>query len=47
MRTLPGMGAERMRNAGAADLATIVAEHHATHPQSEVTRRLQRADGRN
>src|SRR6266568_1366145 len=41
------IGAERLRGAGAVDLATIVAEHHAPHPQSEVTRRLQRADGRN
>ena len=41
------IGAERLRAAGAADLATIVAEHHAPHPQSEDTRRLQRADGRN
>jgi hypothetical protein len=41
------LGAERLRAAGAADLAAIVAEHHAAHPESEVTRRLQRADGRN
>jgi hypothetical protein len=41
------IGAERLRAAGAADLAAIVAEHHVTHPESEVTRRLQRADGRN
>ena len=41
------IGAERLRAAGAAELAAIVAEHHATAPQSEVTRRLQRADGRN
>lgn len=41
------IGAERLRAAGAADLAAIVAEHHATHPESEVTGRLQRADGRN
>jgi hypothetical protein len=41
------VGAERLRAAGAADLAVIVAEHHAKDPQSEVTRRLQRADGRN
>ena len=41
------IGADRLRAAGAADLAAIVAEHHATRPQSEVTRRLQRADGRN
>jgi putative nucleotidyltransferase with HDIG domain len=41
------IGAERLRAAGAAELAAIVAEHHAKTPQSEVTRRLQRADGRN
>jgi putative nucleotidyltransferase with HDIG domain len=41
------IGAERLRAAGAADLAAIVAEHHAKDPQSDVTRRLQRADGRN
>jgi hypothetical protein len=41
------LGADRLRAAGAGDLAAIVVEHHATQPQSEVTRRLQRADGRN
>jgi putative nucleotidyltransferase with HDIG domain len=41
------IGAERLRAAGAPELAAIVAEHHATDPASEVTRRLQRADGRN
>lgn len=41
------LGAQRLRAAGAADLAAIVAEHHASHPESEVTRRLKRADGRN
>jgi putative nucleotidyltransferase with HDIG domain len=41
------IGAEQLRAAGAADLAAIVAEHHATHPASEVTRGLQRADRRN
>ncbi len=41
------IGAERLRAAGAPDLAAIVAEHHAIDPTSEVTRRLQRADGRN
>src|SRR5712692_5296212 len=41
------IGAERLRRAGAADLAAIVAEHHARNPESEVTRRLKRADGRN
>jgi len=41
------IGADRLQVAGAAELAGIVAEHHATHPSSEVTRRLQRADKRN
>jgi putative nucleotidyltransferase with HDIG domain len=41
------IGAEQLRAAGAADLAAIVAEHHATQPASEVTRGLQRADRRN
>src|SRR5712691_11802583 len=41
------IGAERLRAAGATDLAAIVAEHHARNPESEVTRRLKRADGRN
>jgi HD domain len=41
------IGAERLRAAGAADLAAIVAEHHAVEPVSEVTRCLKRADGRN
>lgn len=40
-------GAERLRVAGAFDLATVVQEHHATEPRSELTRRLQRADRRN
>ena len=41
------IGADRLRAVGAAELAVIVAEHHAAHPVSDVTRRLQRADGRN
>lgn len=41
------IGAQRLRAAGAADLAAIVAEHHARNPESEVTRRLKGADGRN
>src|ERR1700682_5478989 len=41
------VGAERLRAAGAAELAAIVAEHHAKQPESQVTRGLQRADGRN
>jgi len=41
------IGAERLQAAGATELGAIVAEHHAAHPLSEVTRRLQRADKRN
>lgn len=41
------IGAERLRATGASELAAVVAEHHAPQPTSEVTRRLQRADGRN
>jgi putative nucleotidyltransferase with HDIG domain len=41
------IGAERLRAAGAPELAAIVAEHHAPDPTSEITRRLKRADGRN
>ena len=41
------VGAERLRAAGASELAAIVAEHHASLPSLEVTRQLQRADRRN
>jgi putative nucleotidyltransferase with HDIG domain len=41
------IGAEWLRTAGAPELAEIVAEHHAPEPRLEVTRRLQRADGKN
>ena len=41
------IGSERLRAAGAAELAAVVAEHHQADPTSDVTRRLQRADGRN
>jgi putative nucleotidyltransferase with HDIG domain len=41
------IGAERLRAAGAPELADVVAQHHESEPTSEVTRRLQRADGRN
>ena len=41
------VGAERLRAAGAPELAAIVVEHHVRNPESEVTRRLKRADGRN
>jgi putative nucleotidyltransferase with HDIG domain len=41
------IGAERLRAAGAPELAEVVAEHHNPEPRLEVTRRLQRADGKN
>jgi putative nucleotidyltransferase with HDIG domain len=41
------IGADRLQALGADELALIIAEHHAPNPASEVTRRLQRADGRN
>jgi hypothetical protein len=41
------IGAERLRAAGALELAAVVAEHHAAEPKSDITRRLQRADRRN
>jgi hypothetical protein len=41
------IGADRLRAAGASELAAVVAEHHATTPELDVTRRLQRADRRN
>lgn len=41
------IGGERLRAAGAEELAAIVAEHHAADPVSDVTRQLQRADRRN
>jgi putative nucleotidyltransferase with HDIG domain len=41
------IGADRLRTAGAPEIAAIVAEHHAEHPALDLTRRLQQADGRN
>lgn len=41
------IGAERLRAAGASELAAIVAEHHDPHPAIEATGQLQRADRRN
>lgn len=41
------IGADRVRGAGAAQLAAIIAEHHVAEPASAITRRLQRADRRN
>jgi hypothetical protein len=41
------LGAERLRAAGATELAAIVEEHHSAQPRIEATRRLQEADRRN
>jgi hypothetical protein len=41
------IGSDRLRGAGAVDLAAVVAEHHAAQPSLDVTRRLQRADKAN
>jgi len=41
------IGAERLRAAGAIELAAVIAEHHAAKPRSEVTSALQRADHAN
>jgi hypothetical protein len=41
------LGATRLQALGAADLAAVVAEHHASQPVLDVTRRLQAADRRN
>jgi HD domain-containing protein len=41
------IGAHRLRQAGAEELASVVAEHHALEPAHTLTRRLQRADERN
>jgi hypothetical protein len=41
------IGADALRQAGATELAAVVAEHHALEPHIELTRRLQRADGLN
>jgi len=42
-----GLGAARLRAVGATELAAVVEEHHAEHPELDVTRRLRRADSRN
>jgi hypothetical protein len=42
-----GVGAARLRAVGATELAAVVEEHHADHPELEITRRLRRADARN
>ena len=41
------VGAERLRAAGAYELAAVVAEHHASEPTLAATVRLQQADRRN
>src|SRR5919201_2784995 len=41
------LGARRLPALGAPDLAAVVAEHHASQPMLDVTRRLQAADRRN
>ena len=41
------IGSERLRAAGAADLAAVIAEHHAPGPRSEAAVALQRADRAN
>ena len=41
------IGAERLRAAGAPELADVVAEHHDREPRLDVTQHLQRADGKN
>jgi hypothetical protein len=41
------IGAQQVGAAGAPELAAIVAEHHDRDPKSDITRRLQLADGRN
>ena len=46
-RNHASVGAARLRTVGAVELAAVVEEHHAQHPQLEVTRRLRAADRRN
>lgn len=41
------IGAARLEQLGATDLAAVIAEHHAPAPALERTRRLRRADGLN
>lgn len=41
------IGAARLESLGATELAAVVAEHHASAPSLERTRRLRRADGLN
>jgi HD domain len=41
------IGAARLQELGATELAAVIAEHHAPSPTLERTRRLRHADGRN
>jgi hypothetical protein len=41
------IGAARLESLGATELAAVVAEHHASAPALDRTRRLRRADGLN
>ncbi|HSO93324.1 MAG TPA: hypothetical protein VLS53_02490 [Candidatus Dormibacteraeota bacterium] len=41
------IGSERLRAAGAGELAMVIAEHHAPKPRSEAATALQRADHAN
>ncbi len=46
-RQHPAIGAARLQELGAPELAAVIAEHHAPSPTLERTRRLRHADGRN
>ena len=41
------IGATRLQELGASEVAAVIAEHHAPSPTLERTRRLRHADGRN
>jgi putative nucleotidyltransferase with HDIG domain len=41
------IGASRLRELGALELAEVIAEHHVPNPTLEATRQLRRADGLN
>jgi predicted HD phosphohydrolase len=46
-RQHPAIGAARLQELGAPELAAVIAEHHAPFPTLERTRRLRHADRRN
>jgi hypothetical protein len=46
-RQHPAIGAARLQELGASEVAAVIAEHHAPSPTLERTRRLRHADGRN